>query len=292
MSVLSPRAVLGTVLAAVVVTAAAVAVANPAQADVVAHLGKQSVSDSSSRKVLPLSCLDGTVVLGGGAEVDDGSDHVHVTGWMPIPDEPGLKHPNSIVAYGEEGDGGFAGNWDLDTHALCGVAPAGLEYVTVHSGTGSSTTRTAIAACPGTTRLVGTGGRVSDGAGEVLLTAIQPAADLRSLTVSAHEDADGFAGSWSVSAYAVCADELPDHQLVVADSASDATDEKSVAALCPADTEMHGTGFVVFGQGGHILLTSVLVMEDWVGSTVEAIEAAPGTTGRWAVRAYAICASD
>jgi hypothetical protein len=193
---------------------------------------------------------------------------------------------------GEEGDGGFAGNWDLDTHALCGVPPAGLEYVSAHSATGSTATRTAIAACPGTTRLVGTGGRVSDGAGEVLLTAIQPAADLRSLTVTAHEDADGFGGSWSVSAYAICATELPDHQLVFADSDSDSTDEKSVVALCPLGTEMHGTGFVVLGQGGRILLTSVLVMEDWVGSTVESIEAAPGIGGRWSLRAYAICASD
>jgi hypothetical protein len=191
------------------VAAATLVVASAAAADVVVHLGKLSVSDSSSRKVQPLTCLDGTVVLGGSAEVSDGSDHVHVTGWMPVPDEAGLKYPNSIIAYGEEGDGGYAGDWALDTHALCGVAPAGLEYVTAHSKTGSATTRAAIAECPGTTRLVGTGGRVSDGSGEVLLSAIQPAADLRSLTVTAHEDADGFAGSWSVHAYAVCADELP-----------------------------------------------------------------------------------
>jgi hypothetical protein len=171
------------------------------------------------------------------------------------------------------------------------VAPTGLEMVHAHSATGSTATRTAIATCPRGTRLVSSGGSVHDGVGQVLLTAVEPSADLTSVTVAAHEDANGYAGSWSLSAYAMCADELPDLELVVADTETDSSASKSVTAFCPRGTDLHGAGVLTIGQAGHIHLTGVRIVDDWIGVGVDAREAAPGVDRNWSLRAYAICAA-
>jgi hypothetical protein len=285
------RGVSRTAVGVAAIIVAAVIGAGVARADVTAHLGRVSDLDSTARKVVVIGCPEGTTMLGGSAELFDAPSNVHVTGWMPIPAEPGLKFPNSVVGYAEEGEGGDPGNWRVGTNVLCGPAPAGLVLVSAHSANNSATTHTAVAECPRGTRLVSPGGNVHNGAGQALLTTVEPDAGLTSVTVVAHEDANGYGGSWSVSAYALCGQELPELELVMADTVTDSSDSKSVTAFCPRGADLHGAGVLVSGQVGRVHLTGVRVVDDWIGAGVDAVEAAPGVDRPWSLRAYAICAA-
>ena len=293
---MSPRTARRVVAAAATLAVGAALAAwatGPAHADISTIIGKASVSDSTPSKVAIITCPTETVVLGGGAEVYEGDHAVHVTGWMPVPPQPGLKYPNSMVGYGAESEDGYNGRWQVGVMAHCGPEPAGLEYVSAGSASTSPTSRSQAAHCPTDKLVVGTGARIATGDGQVYLTGVRIADDLGSVTADAHEDADGFAGNWSLHAYAICALPLPDHDLYVAETDSDSITAKEIQVACPVGTEPHGLGFALNGAAGHVHLRKVRVVDDWLGGRVEAIEAGPTLTdANWSARVYTVCASE
>jgi hypothetical protein len=95
--------------------------------------------------------------------------------------------------------------------ALCGTLAnaasaslGGVQRVSASSVTDSAGVKSVTVYCPARTRLIGTAARVTDGGGQVVLEDIAPTAQLSGLTVTAHEDADGWSGNWYVTATAIC----------------------------------------------------------------------------------------
>ncbi len=110
-----------------------------------------------------------------------------------------------VTVAGQEQEGGAAFNWDLYAYAVCATRPPGLELVSVESEP-QSDVASAIARCPRGKNLLGVGARISGGGGQVVLDDARPDAALTGVTVTALEDENGYSGTWSVVAQAICAD--------------------------------------------------------------------------------------
>ena len=90
---------------------------------------------------------------------------------------------------------------------MCANPPPGLQLVTVTSESDSEELKVVTATCPTGKNLIGTGGEISTGVGQVVLDDIRPNASLTSVTVTAIEDENGFGlgFGWYAVAYAICA---------------------------------------------------------------------------------------
>jgi hypothetical protein len=145
--------------------------------------------------------------------------------------------------------------------------------------------------------VLGTGGEIFAGGGQVVLDAIRPNSTLTSVTARGFEDENGYGSNWSVTAYAICA---AVSSRFVAITASDSAD-KSVSKLCPTAGEDGHPGIEPLGRqatggGGDIVggLGQVVMSSVTPGTrrvTVSGFEDANGFAGNWRVRAYAICAT-
>ena len=106
-------------------------------------------------------------------------------------------------------------------------------------------------------------------------------------------ESDAVAASWSVQAFAVCADPLPGLELVYQEgSAFDSTQSKSETARCPAGKVLTGSGYVLTtlaNLGGEVLVDSVRPATLGGSVVVHAAEEDP-LDAAWKVDPIAICA--
>ncbi len=91
-----------------------------------------------------------------------------------------------------------------------GAVP-GLQRFARTSVSDSSTSKTVAANCPVGKRVLGGGGTVIGGRGQVILERLEPMqiATNDRFVVGAREDGTGFSGNWRLTAYALCADPIP-----------------------------------------------------------------------------------
>ena len=172
--------------------------------------------------------------------------------------------------------------------ASTSTATAQVERVSANSATDSTTSKSVIVRCPPAKQVVGAGGGVTGGFGQVLVYGIKPTSDLRSVSVSGREDSDGTSNSWSLRAYAICGS-VPGLEL--ATSAPLTTASPSVTAPCPAGKRLVGTGGELLGGSGHVVLHRMRPNSSVNSVTVSAHDDSDPTSTPWSVRAYAICAS-
>ncbi|MET7866418.1 hypothetical protein [Micromonospora taraxaci] len=116
-----------------------------------------------------------------------------------------------------------------------GFAPVRVAEASDSDG---SVTKIATAACPGASSVFAAGARIVNGNGGVVLTAMEPDAELTSVTVTATART-GHVGAWSVVAYATCDLSTSPPVRATATVASASTVEVS----CPGSTRLFGTGF-------------------------------------------------
>lgn len=170
---------------------------------------------------------------------------------------------------------------------MCSSPLPGLEIVSVTEAAGSGGFQAVRADCPGKSAL-GAGGRINNGAGQVTLNTQGLGRSISQATAaSGLEDLDGFGGTWSVTAFTVCAslNSLFDAQLVSAQTAADATPRKFHSVFCPAG--MHVTGGAAFADFPGVV--------ESVSPTTDRVQVIPRRDGigtpadRWAVTAYAFC---
>jgi hypothetical protein len=193
---------------------------------------------NSANKTLRANCPAGKRVLGGGGFVS-GTQHAVITELQPISTAAGDSYEVSAV----EDQAGEHGNWAILAYAFCAPAPAGLEIVPVTSAATSNAFTGISATCPGTKRLVGSGGKIDNGAGQVdLLTFPEGTFGSNRTTAAGQEDRDGFAGNWTVTSYAVClsSNNVFDLQIVKTFSAGDGSTFKSATATCPSGKSATG----------------------------------------------------
>jgi hypothetical protein len=174
--------------------------------------------------------------------------------------------------------------------ASTSTASAQVERVAAASVTDSATTKTSTAVCPAGKQVVGAGGGITGGFGQVLVDGIKPASNLTSVTVSGREDSDGTSNSWSVRAYAICGS-FPGLTLAPPATSAITTASKSITTMpCPDGTRLVGTGGELLGGGGHVVLHRIRPNSNVGTVTVGAHDDADPTSTPWRVRAYAICA--
>jgi hypothetical protein len=181
--------------------------------------------------------------------------------------------------------------------APASAAVPGAVRVSASSASNSNDFRSVTATCPAGKVLTGTGYEVNGATGEAVVDDLRPnggpATAPTAVTVGAYE-AEAFAGNWSLTADAICANPVAGLVRVSASSASNSNDFRSVTATCPAGKVLTGAGFELNGATGEGVVddfrpsggaatapTSVLV-----GAYEE-----DAFAGNWSNTTYAICAT-
>lgn len=175
------------------------------------------------------------------------------------------------------------------TAGLASAAVPGLQRTAVPVTSFSISPTSAEASCPPGKRVIGTGARISGGQGEVIITGIIPNATLTSVTVTGHEDANGFSGNWTVTAIAICADPLPGLVRAVGIQGPNRDSPKLLNVQCPDGKKAIGTGAATSGALGRARLESMIAGAD--DSSARAFQQQGDTIGEWSLTTYAICAN-
>lgn len=248
--------------------------------------GLQVVSDTSptnsSSKSVTATCPAGKRVLGTGADTVAGNGQVVLDDIAPN------AALTAVTAYGAEDGNGYSGSWSIRAYAVCATAPGGLQRVATTSASNSAGIgKTQSAPCPAGKDLLGVGGALNGGAGQVVLDELNPAADLASVDVHASEDEDGQAASWSLTAYAICAN---GSQRTTAPLANPPEPGGGLSSECPPNTSATGGGGEITGGFGQVTFDN-LTPEDSVppSFSASAAEDGTGTGAQWSLLAYSIC---
>jgi len=232
-------------------------------------------------KTARAQCPAGTRVIGGGGRVN-GGQHVVITRQQPV-----HSSVDTFVVSAIEDQVGTAQFWAVQAFAICSVPLPGLEIVSATGAAGSSGFQGKNADCSPGKNVLGVGGRINHGAGQVSLNtqALFP----QRASAGGLEDSDGFGGLWSVTTYAVCANlsSVFDSQVVSIQTVADTTARKIFSIDCPAGTNLTG-GAAFAGSPGAVVevvspdTTRVQVIARFDGTVT------PADT--WNVVGYAICA--
>jgi hypothetical protein len=146
------------------------------------------------------------------------------------------------------------------------------------------------ASCPAGRQVLGAGGSVLEGFGQVIFDDLTPAANLGSVTVKGVEDETGAPSLWKAQAVAICA--TPPAGLVrVAATSPLNSSNKSVTATCPAGKRVLGTGADINAGNGQVGIDDMRPDPGLTAVTVQALEDETGQAGPWNVTAHAICAN-
>ena len=158
---------------------------------------------NSNNKTLTTECPTGQQVVSGW-----GSQSGSVDQTLPQVDVDRIV-PNaaltSVTIAGVEGEGGQSSDWAVQTTVWCANQLPGLERVAATSASNSGSAKAVVATCPAAKRVVGVGGEITGGGGQVILDDVVPGAALTKAEAKGVEDQNGFSSSWSVTAYAICA---------------------------------------------------------------------------------------
>jgi hypothetical protein len=261
---------------------AVVAPASPASAEVA---GREIVTENTGRtlggKSITASCDPGQRVIGAAAWMVNAGAEVRISAVIPREDY--------VYASASVDEDGTIHAWDLYVSAICADEISGMDIIeetsTLTSGPGNGVT----APCTGNDKLLGTGFSMSSG-DTVQVGVERVEARESELYVYAHEDDTGYANTWEVTAYAICAPAPPGYELI-ARIGTDTTDYvRSQTAACSTDKEVLGVGGWVHGGYGQVLIEDFYHDDDEVRIT--AFEDDNGTGSLWHVHAYAICVDE
>jgi hypothetical protein len=196
--------------------------------------------NSNSAQTRSASCPTGTHVVGGGARVSLGSDKVRLTRLVPVRGTNGGADYFSATA--EEPDTGYASEWQFYVYAICADVDELDNYSIVSAATTETSTgfKQATVDCPGSTLAIGGGAAITNANNQVGLQLSRLASALDIARATGREDADGYALSWGVTAYAICADRIDSAAIYGTIVAQSDTEE------CPPDKFVHSVG----GGGG------------------------------------------
>ncbi len=269
----------------VVLAAAALAPAAPALADPSGLVLETNTSTVSSfNKTLDADCPDGTVVTGGGGYLTSSpgaKGHVALYRLQPSADG------RSFWAGMQEVDG-YDEDWLLTAVAVCAPEPPGYEIV---SSTGANEDQYVTTPSCGTGRsVIGMGGRINSGLGEVVLEDVVPSFDLKTVTVRGVAIPGATDDTWSVTAYAVCANTPAGLERISFSPPHGSESEALGVKSCPDGKALYGAGAAVGAGNGNVLLSGVNIApidiaRGWAN------EISGGYGGNWSFTTYGICGS-
>jgi len=201
-----------------------------------------------------------------------------------------LSGPDFVTASAEERDDGAHGDWRVRASARCAKPVPGQHTVLAVSTLKSADSGGAYPACADGERVLGGGAWViQPTAGQVGITMLQADPTGTYLQAEAHEDADGYAGEWNVTAFAICAPK-PSGYKISTRSTFGASWTELAQAYCIYPQQVIGSGgSVTRWPAGNVMLTQV---EQWGGERYVSADAVENTatSDDWSVTAQAICA--
>ena len=138
-------------------------------------------------------------------------------------------------------------------------AVPGLQRTTKTSVSNSNTSKTVTANCPVGKRVLGGGGTVTGGRGQVVLERLEPVQTATNdrFVVGAREDGTGYASNWRLTAYAVCANPLPAYSILPSASGSPSSNSPQSTANFCLGQPLVGFGGSVNGGAGQVHLTNL-----------------------------------
>ncbi|WP_203994470.1 hypothetical protein [Virgisporangium aurantiacum] len=234
----------GLAVAAVVAAGAVPAQAATLPFGTVRSIVQQVPFSTANPKTFALPCNAGERVLGGGA-FTVGGVHAVITEMQPIHPATG---PDSFQVTAAADQFGIAGTWSMQVFAFCAVVPASvqLEIRTLTNPPTSATVDQAVTRCSPGKVVMSTGGRIDNGNGQVDLGTVPTSSGILATGSSAiaKEDADGFAGFYTVTGYSVCgrpnllASDFQMRRVQVAAAAG--VSSLSNLTFCPSGTQLTG----------------------------------------------------
>ncbi|WP_125803834.1 hypothetical protein [Actinoplanes sp. ATCC 53533] len=242
------------------------------------------LTPGSSKTITAVCTSARPFVLGGGFTTT--GTHIVVSELQPI---DGASVDSYRVTAGFD-EVGTSGSWNLLVYAYCSSTAPGWQLVPVTSTTTSNSFNQVIATCPSGKAVVGTGGRINGGAGQVeLVTQGIGSVGPNRMSAGGLEDITGFSGSWSVTGYAVCVTYTSslDIRLVSNQTASDNTITKNVTATCPSGMRLTGSAIWASVPGNAINLRPNNSSPTNVAATARNDS---GSGSGWDLITYALCA--
>ena len=273
-----------------------VAPATPASAAVpgLVRISAVSATNSTDFKTVTATCPAGKVLTGTGYELNGAGGEVIVDDLRPN-GGPAIA-PTSVTVGAYEADP-FAGNWSLTGYAICANPVPGLVRATVTSASNSNDFRSAIVSCPLGKVLTGTGYELNGATGEAVVDDFRPnggpAIAPTSVTVGAYE-ADPFAGNWSLTGYAICANPVPGLVRAAITTATNSNDFRSAVAVCPAGKVLTGAGYELNGVTGEGVVDDFRPNGSSIAPPTAVTSGAyeeDAFAGNWNLTSYAICAT-
>jgi hypothetical protein len=181
------------------------------------------------------------------------------------------------------------------------AAVAGVELViTTGTKTGSENNKNAAARCPldplgRRKKLLGIAGSTAadaGGADKVVVQNVIPNANREEVLVEAFEvPTAGFAGNWTVTAYAICKEDPQNQvQIVTSVKPKNFDAQKSATATCPLGLQSYGVGFAVQDGVGDVFVHRAELLSGRQ-TTVQAITDNNSVPAKaWGLTTYAVCA--
>ena len=177
--------------------------------------------------------------------------------------------------------------------AVLAATPANAAVINATTAAAAGTVAaSATATCPAGQFLSGAAGSVAGGAGDVTMTDVIPDLGTQSVTVWGHSNPGAVPGPYTVVAQAICVpgNNPPNYLLIVSASANNADPIKDQVAVCPAGTNLLGTGAELRNADGNAFYQRIEPDPALTQVSVTA-GAAAGFAGAWQLFAYAICAT-
>ena len=163
----------------------------------VVEASSEFTSDQS--KTATATCPAGKRVVGaGGSRVGVGEETLVLDGVAPSEDL------TSVTTTSFEDQDGTDALLAVTAYAACASPPPGLKLISVRSPLDSEDFKRVSISCPTGKHLLGVGGDITSGFGQVYLDEVRPDRDLKTVDVTAVQDQDGSPQPWTVDAHAIC----------------------------------------------------------------------------------------
>ncbi|MGN9811350.1 hypothetical protein ACTMSW_18550 [Micromonospora sp. BQ11] len=158
------------------------------------------------------------------------------------------------------------------------------------TGPSTSLAKTQNVTCPAGTTVIGGGGAITgSGLGQVGMDIVQPLMGGKAYSVTGREDENGVAGTWAVTATAVCAPAPKGLVAVTGHSAPSLGSSNWFEKSCPVGKHAIGVGGAVVGaSNSELVLEDLRIHQNSV--VVAGAEDGTGFDGSWWLDATAICA--
>jgi len=197
------------------------------------------LTGSWSPRTVTAYCPFGERAIGGGGSITDtipSSRKLALTQLQPfhITGDPDGTSAGYTVTAVETAPTNL--NWSLTAYAMCAKPIPGMNiYTSPPQPASSAPVRATAAVCPAGQRVIGTGARSSDSSGQVVLQVARPSHPGDIARAQAHEVPSGYPGSWTVTAYAICAPPPSGYEVVVDESGLRASEPVKEAGGSPVE---------------------------------------------------------